>query len=79
MNSSTSAALRKKPGTACAEVVVDGVVIGEVEFMNFPPVDQGSGAAWRWRDADGAWGDAVTQEAAVDVVVERWRTKPETR
>lgn len=64
--------LRKKSGTACAEVVLDDTVIGEVEFMNFPPVDQGAGPAWRWRDASGRWGNADTQEAAVDVVVERW-------
>lgn len=63
--------VRKKPGTACAEVLFDGEIIGEVEFMNFPPIDQGAGPAWRWRVGDD-WGNAETQEAAVDVVVERW-------
>lgn len=71
--------LRKKTGSACAEVVLDGVVIGEIEFMNFPPVDQGGGDAWRWRVAGGAWGNAATQDAAVSVVVERFRATPETR
>jgi len=74
-----STELRKKTGSACAEVVLDGVVIGEVEFMNFPPVDQGSGDAWRWRDAFGAWGNAATQDDAVAVVVEHSRATPETR
>jgi hypothetical protein len=67
--------LRKKPGTACAEVLLDGEVIGEVEFMNFPPVDHGAGPAWRWRDAKGAWGNAETQKAAVAVVVDHWEQR----
>ena len=70
-----SVELRKKPNSVCAEVLLDGVVVGEVEFMNFPPVDHGSGDAWRWRDAFGAWGDAATQEAAVDVVVLHWQER----
>ncbi len=73
------AELRKKAGSACAEVVLDGAVIGEIEFMNYPPVDQGGGDAWRWRDAGGAWGNAATQDDAVRVVVERFRATPETR
>jgi hypothetical protein len=71
--------LRKKAGSACAEVVLDGVVIGEIEFMNFPPVDQGGGDAWRWRDVGGAWGNAATQDAAVAVVVEHFQATLETR
>jgi hypothetical protein len=71
-----STELRKKPGSACAEVWLDGVLIGEVEFMNFPPVDQGTSPAWRWRSL-GEWGDAETQEAAIDVVIERWAKAPQ--
>lgn len=71
--------LRKKPATACAEVWLDDQAIGEVEFMNYPPVAQGVGAAWRWRDAGGEWGNAETQEAAVAAVVERWQATLETR
>lgn len=63
--------LRKKSGSACAEVLLDDVVIGEVEFMNYPPVDAGGGPAWRWRDLKGEWGNADTQEAAVGILVER--------
>ncbi len=70
-----STELRKKPGSACAEVVLDGEVIGEVEFMNYPPIDAGAGPAWRWRDLAGEWGNADTQEAAVDALVERWSTR----
>ncbi len=72
-----STELRKKPGSACAEVWFNGVLIGEVEFMNYPPVDHGVGDAWRWRDYAGEWGDAATQEAAVDVVLERWLARPD--
>jgi hypothetical protein len=72
--------LRKKPNSACADIVIDDtVIIGEVEFMNFPPVDQGAGDAWRWRDAYGGWGNAATQDDAVSVVVERYQARPETR
>jgi len=65
--------LRKKPGTMCAEVVIDGVVTGEVEFKNFEPVNRGTGPAWRWRDARGGWGDAADQDDAVRIVEERWQ------
>jgi hypothetical protein len=64
--------LRKKPGTMCAEVVIDGVVAGEVEFKNFEPVDRGGGPAWRWRDNHNNWGDAIDQDDAVRIVTERW-------
>jgi hypothetical protein len=73
-----STELRKKPGSACAEVWLDGVLVGEVEFMNFPPVDHGNGDAWRWRLNSGEWGDAATQEAAVAVVVARAGGTPDT-
>lgn len=64
--------LRKRPGTVCAEVIYDSVVIGEVEYMNFPPGSLGVGDAWRWRDCDGKWGNAATQEDAVAVVLDRY-------
>lgn len=74
-----SVVLCKKPGTMCAEVVLDDVIVGEVEFMNYEPVSEGRGEAWRWRDHEGAWGNADTQEAAVDKVLERWWSRGERR
>jgi len=63
-----SVELRSKPGTMCAEVWVDNQLLGEVEFMNYEPVSEGKGAAWRWRHKD-EWGNADTQAEAIASVL----------
>ncbi len=63
-----SVELRSKPGTMCAEIWADDQFLGEVEFMNYEPVAEGKGAAWRWRYKDD-WGNANTQDEAVAIVL----------